>query len=152
ATFSEAVSGFALAGVTIGNGSKSGLSGSGTTYSFTVTPGADGAVTVDLAGGAASDGAGNTNTAAARLSRVYDGTRPSLTLSTGAADPTGAAFTVTATFAEAVTGFALADVSVANGAASGFSGSGASYSFTVTPSSDGPVTVDVAGGSAADAA
>src|SRR5207244_12609917 len=118
ATFSEPVAGFSAAGVAVGNGTVSGLSGSGTTYSFTVTPSADGAVTVDLPVGGASDAAGNTNTAAARLSRVYDGTRPAVTLSTGAPDPTGAGFTVTATFSEAVSGFSLAGVTIGNGSKS----------------------------------
>src|SRR5205823_4803523 len=108
ATFSESVSGFSLAGVAVGNGAKAGLAGSGTTYTFTVTPAGDGAVTVDLAAGSASDAAGNTNTAAVQLSRIYDASRPSVTLSSAAPDPTSSAFTVTATFSESVSGFSLA--------------------------------------------
>jgi len=152
ATFSEPVSGFSLAGVTVGNGTKSNLSGSGATYTFTVTPSADGTVTVDLAAASASDAAGNTNTAASQLSRDYDATRPSAVLSSSSSNPTNAAFPVTAVFSEPVTGFSLAAVSVGNGTASNLSGSGATYTFTVAPSADGAVTVDVPGGGASDTA
>jgi mRNA-degrading endonuclease toxin of MazEF toxin-antitoxin module len=151
-TFSKSVTGFSLADVSVGNGSTSGLSGSGVAYTFTVTPTGDGAVTVDVPAGVAVDGAANTNSAAAQLSRSYDGTRPSVVLSSAAANPTNAAFTVTATFSEPVTGFSLADVSVGNGSTSGLSGSGAAYTFTVTPVAQGTVTVDVPAGVAVDSA
>ncbi|NER82201.1 MAG: hypothetical protein F6K42_22095, partial [Leptolyngbya sp. SIO1D8] len=59
--------------------SVSNFSGSGTTYTFDVTPTADGAVDVDIAGGAATDTAGNSNTAATTLSRTFDGTAPTVT-------------------------------------------------------------------------
>lgn len=152
ATFSESVTGLALGSISVGNGSASNLQGSGTTYTFTVTPAADGAVTVDLVANAANDAAGNGNTAAAQLTRAYDATRPSVALSTTAPDPTNAAFTVTATFSESVTGFALGDIAVGNGSASSLSGSGASYTFRVTPAAGGTVTVDVPANGASDAA
>jgi len=59
-------------------------------------------------------------------------------------------FVVTATFSHAVTGFALADISVIGGTASAFSGSGTSYSFTITPTAN--VTISVAASMAQDAA
>ena len=152
ATFSESVTGFIASDITVGNGTVSGLSGSGTTYSFTVTPTADGTVTVDIAGGAATDVAGNVSAAATQLSRSADSTHPSLTLASAAPSPTNAPFTVTATFSESVTGFDASDVTLGNGTASAFSGSGTTYSFTVTPTADGAVTVDVAANAAADAA
>src|SRR5206468_1646608 len=127
ATFSEAVSGFSLAGVAVGNGAKSGLSGSGTTYTFTVTPSADGAVAVDVPAGGASDDAGNTNTAAAQLTRTFDATRPSVTLTSSSGNPTNGAFTVAATFSEPVAGFSLGGISIGNGAKSTLSGSGPTY-------------------------
>jgi len=152
AVFSAPVTGFDLTHVTVGNGSASTLSGSGTSYSFTVTPAADGAVTVDVAADAASDTGGNGNTAATQLSRIADVTRPALTLSSAAPAVTNAAFTVTATFSESVTGFDASDVTVGNGTLSSLSGSGATYTFTVTPATDGPVTVDVDAAAAADSA
>ena len=63
-TFSEAVTGFELADVVVGNGSASELQGSEATYIVTVTPTASGTVTVDVAAGAAQDSAGNLSEAA----------------------------------------------------------------------------------------
>src|SRR5207237_3942698 len=123
-----------------------------TTYTFTVTPTSGGSVTVDLAAGSASDPAGNANNAAPQLTRTYDATPPSVALSSGASNPTNAAFTVTATFSEPVSGFSLAGVTIGNGAATNLAGSGATYTFTVAPAADGAVTIDLAAASASDAA
>jgi hypothetical protein len=150
ATFSEAVTGLALADLTVGNGTAANLSGSGTTYSFDVTPSADGTVTVALGAGAATDAAGNPNTAATSLTRTFDGSAPTVQLTSAAPDPTNAAFTVTATFSEPVTGLILGDVAVGGGSASNLQGSGATYAFDVTPTAQGAVTVDIAAGAAAD--
>jgi hypothetical protein len=152
ATFSESVTGFDASDLAIGNATASAFSGSGTTYSFTVTPAADGTVTVDIAAGAASDAAGNGSTVATRLSRTADLTRPTLNLSSAAGSSVTTAFTVTATFSESVTGFDASDVTVGNGTVSSLSGSGTTYTFTITPTADGPVTVDVAANSAGDSA
>ena len=79
-TFSETVTGFTAAGITVGNGNLSGFSGSGTTYTVNILPLADGLVTVDVAAGVAHDSAGtNLNTAAAQLTRNYDYTAPTVT-------------------------------------------------------------------------
>ena len=150
ATFSESVTGFDVSDVTVGDGTVSSLTGSGTTYTFTITPLTAGSVTVDVAANSAADAAGNGNTQAAQLTRTYNATAPTITLATTATSPLSSAFTVTAVFSAPVTGFDLTDVTVGNGGASAFSGSGASYSFTVTPAADGAVTVDVAPGAASD--
>ena len=57
---------------------------------------------------------------------------------------------VTVTFSEPVSGFTLDDINVANGTASGFSGSGAVYTFDVKPNALDVVTVDIAAGVATD--
>ena len=59
---------------------------------------------------------------------------------------------VTVTFNEPVYGFTVDDIIVVNGTASGFSGSDgdAVYTFDVTPTSLGEVTVDIAAGVATD--
>ncbi|MBV2169342.1 MAG: hypothetical protein KUL82_11615 [Bdellovibrio sp.] len=153
ATFSESVTGFVAGDVAVTNGTVSGFSGSGTTYTFTVTPTGQGLVTVAVGAGVAADGAGNGNTAATSLTRTYDSVQPSLSLSSASGDPFNAAtFSVTATFSESVTGFVAGDVAVTNGTVSGFSGSGATYTFTVTPAAQGLVTVAVNAGVATDAA
>ena len=152
AVFSESIIGFDASDVNVGNGSVSAFSGSGATYSFTVTPAADGLVTVDVAGGSASDSAGNGNIAATQLSRTADITRPTPTLSSSAGSTINAAISVSVTFSESVTGFDASDITVTNATVSGLAGSGSTYTFTATPTSDGPVTVDIAGGAATDTA
>ena len=65
-TFSESVTGFVAGDLTVGNGTISGFSGSGTTYTFNVTPTTAGtATTVDVPANVAQDQASNFNTAAA---------------------------------------------------------------------------------------
>jgi hypothetical protein len=252
-TFIESVTGFVDADVTVTNGTKSGFSGSGSTYTLNVTPTAQGAVTVNVAANVAQDAAGNNNTAAAQLSRnfdsvaptvtitsnppsgptnnpsilltftfsepvtgftasdlsppdatvgtftatsssvytvaiqvdnafegvvsmilqasaaidsagngnitsavwsaTYDPIAPTVTISSSAAPTTNVSpIPVTITFSESVTGFVDADVTVTNGTKSGFTGSGSSYTLSVTPSGQGVVTVNVAANVAQDAA
>ena len=245
AVFTESVTGFAEADVVVDNGTVSEFTGDGANYEWTVTPTADGTVTVSVSGAVCVDRADNENTASNVLSLLYDTTAPTgtvvinggaaytnstsatltltssdgsgagsiqmrlsadgttwgtweafatskpwtlsggdgtktvhvqykdvlgntsgsvtdtiildqtapaVTLGTSAPNPTNAAFTVTATFTETVTGFVAGDVTVANGTASAFTGSGAAYQWTVTPAADGPVTVSVAAGVCVDVA
>ncbi len=151
--FSEAVSGFTAADVVITNGTIADFTGSGASYTFSVTPAADGVVTVGLPAAAAQDAAGNDNSAAATVSIRSDRTRPSAMVATTATSPTNASsLSYRVTFSETVTGFAIGDVAVVNGTISGFVGSGRSYSFRVAPAVDGPVTVNIPSASASDAA
>ncbi|MGZ3769786.1 MAG: Ig-like domain-containing protein [Bdellovibrio sp.] len=153
ATFSENVTGFTLSDIIVTNGVASGFSGSGSNYTFTVTPTAQGLVSVDIPTNSAQDSANNNILATANLTRTYDSLQPTLVLSSASSDTfNSASFMVTATFSESVTGFTLSDVNVTNGVASGFSGSGSTYTFTVTPSAQGLVSVDVAAGTALDSA
>ncbi|WP_421978791.1 Ig-like domain-containing protein [Roseivirga seohaensis] len=151
-TFSESVTGFVVGDLTVVNGTASNFTGSGTTYTATITPSADGVVTVDVAAGVAQDAASNTNTAAAQLSITNDETKPTVTITSASTSPNSGAFDITVTFSESVTGFAVGDLTVANGTASNFAGSGTTYTATITPSADGAVTLNVAAGVAQDAA
>ena len=73
-TFSEAVTGFAVGDITLGNATASSFTSTSTTvYRALVTPTAAGAVTVDVPANAAQDAAGNGNTAATRASSTYTG-------------------------------------------------------------------------------
>ena len=58
---------------------------------------------------------------------------------------------LTATFSQPVADFTADDISVAYGTVANFEGTGLSYTFDVTPSAAGPVTVDIPAGSATDA-
>ena len=83
-----------------------------------------------------------------------DATPPTVTITTTAGLPSNAAFTVTITFSESVTGLALTDLEVSNGGAANLDGSGSAYTVEVTPRADfqGTVTVTVPAAAAADAA
>ncbi|MFY0598396.1 MAG: T9SS type A sorting domain-containing protein [Cyclobacteriaceae bacterium] len=54
------------------------------------------------------------------------------------------AFSVTILFGQSVTGFALGDISVGNGAAGNLAGSGDTYTVDITPTGAGNITLDIA--------
>ena len=73
-TFTEAVTGFVVGDITLGNATASSFMVTSTTvYTVLITPVANGAVTVDVAADAATDAAGNGNTAATQASSNYTG-------------------------------------------------------------------------------
>lgn len=77
--FSENISGFAESDLIIGNGlvaAGSFSAASQSLYTFNMTPAGQGAVTVDIAAGAAQDASSNGNVAATQLSRTYDTIAP----------------------------------------------------------------------------
>nr|MCF6374533.1 putative Ig domain-containing protein [Tychonema sp. BBK16] len=154
AVFNEDVTGFDITDITLGNGTASNFTAvNGKTYVFDVTPTADGSVTVDVAAAKATDTGGFSNTAATQLTRTADITAPTVALTpTSAATVTGL-FSVTATFNENVTGFDATDITVANATVGNFATVDAkTYTFGVTPTTDGSVTVDIAAAKATDTA
>ena len=84
-TFSEGVTGFTTTEVSVANGTKSGLFATGldgdAVYTLVVTPSAnfEGNMTVDVAAAAASDTAGNGNTAAMQSVQAVDTKAPWVT-------------------------------------------------------------------------
>jgi hypothetical protein len=70
-TFSENVTGFTVADVIISGGTINNFSGSAMAYSFDITPAAAGTITLNIPVGAASDAAGNSNTATLPFSIIY---------------------------------------------------------------------------------
>lgn len=69
-TFSESVTGFDAADITVAGGTKGALSGSGASYTMDITVATSGTVTIDITGGVCQDAAGNTNIAATQYSIV----------------------------------------------------------------------------------
>ena len=144
-TFTEAVSGFSNADLTIANGTLSAVSSSdgGITWTATFTPSAgvtdttnvvtlDNTGIADLAGNAGSGTTDSNNYA-------IDTVRPTATLVVAdTALKAGETSQVTITFSEAVTGFTTADLSVANGSVSGLSSSdgGITWTATFTPTNN----------------
>jgi hypothetical protein len=110
----------------------SDFTGSGTSYTFTLTPTTNGTVSVRVLAGVFTDALGNTNTSSSTLSRTADLTRPTVTLSTTAATNVTGPITITVSLSQTSTNFTAADVTTTNATVSNFTGSGTSYSFTLT--------------------
>ncbi|TFF04724.1 DUF4347 domain-containing protein [Pseudomonas sp. BCA14] len=138
-TFSEAVTGFTNADLTIANGTLSAVSSSdgGITWTATFTPAAgitdtsnvitlDNTGTTDLAGNAGSGTTDSNNYA-------VDSQRPTATIVVAdSALTAGETSLVTITFSEAVTGFTNADLTVANGTLTAVSSSDGGITWTAT--------------------
>ncbi|WP_417732209.1 Ig-like domain-containing protein [Rosistilla oblonga] len=120
--FTEAATGLALADITVLNGTASNLTpidAATGKYNVTITPAADGNVTVLLPANAATDAAGNGNLAGVPLVRAIDRTAPTAVLSTDQPSTTNrTSFDVFAEFGEAVTGLTKSDLTVTGGTAS----------------------------------
>lgn len=88
------------------------------------------------------------------LTGMLDRTSPTITLSSTAPSAITGAITVSAVISETASGFAIGDVTVTNGTATGLvQSSGTGYSFMVTPSvSTGTLTLSVGTGTFADLA
>ncbi|MGH2455416.1 MAG: OmpL47-type beta-barrel domain-containing protein [Candidatus Limnocylindria bacterium] len=90
AQFSETVTGFDASDISATNATVgSFLAVDGDTYTFALTPAAQGTVTADVAAGVASDAAGNGNSAAAQFSRLFDSIAPAVQITLDPASPDG---------------------------------------------------------------
>ncbi|WP_308581888.1 Ig-like domain-containing protein [uncultured Pseudomonas sp.] len=141
-TFSEAVSGFTNADLTVANGTLSAVSSSdgGMTWTATFTPASaisdtSNVITLDNSGvqnGSGNAGSGSTDS----NNYVVETQRPTATIAV--ANGTlgiGQTTTVTITFSEVVSGFDLSDLSVANGVLSNLASNdgGKTWTATLTP-------------------
>jgi len=158
-TFSEVVSDFDLSDLSVTNGELTHLASSdgGKTWTATFTPTAsitDPSNFIALDTSNVSDLAGNTGaTVAVSNNYVIDGERPTATVVV--ANPNlgvGQTSLVTITFNEAVSGFDLSDISVANGTLSDLSSSdgGKTWTAMLTPTSnvsnaDNAISLNIAG-------
>ena len=112
------MNGFVVGDITVNNGAASEFTMTDAmTYTATITPAGDGAVTVDVAANVATDAAGNGNTEAAQASSVHDATAPrvvSIVHQDPASTPTNAnSLTWRVTFSEDVANVDAADFAVA---------------------------------------
>jgi subtilisin-like proprotein convertase family protein len=166
--FNEPVTGFdasdvSFAGSTVGGTLVAGVSGSGTTYTVTVTGmTGEGTVVVSLPAGAAVDAAGNPSKASTSVDNtvIYDTVGPGVTINqtAGQQDPITAAGPIVfdVVFVDPVTGFDGSDVSFAGSTVGGtlvanVTGSGANYQVTVTGMVGvGTVVASIPAGAAAD--
>ncbi|MDQ0323324.1 hypothetical protein QO002_005530 [Pararhizobium capsulatum DSM 1112] len=142
-TFSEAVTGFSNADLTVANGTVGSVSSSdgGITWTATLTPASnvnDMSNLIKLNNSGVQDGAGNTGSGTTTSNNyAVDSQRPTASIVVAdSALAIGETALVTITFSEAVTGFSNADLTVANGTvdAVGSSDGGITWTATLTPS------------------
>lgn len=146
-TFSSPVPDFIAADVVVTNGTFGGFSGSGTTFSGSVTATQSGTVKVEIPSGAANTGGFASNAAA--LTRTYDPTGPLVTINQagGQFDPTlSGPIIFTAQFTAPVTGFTGSDLRFTGSTATGtlaaiVTGSGQSYTISVSGMTGGGTVV-----------
>jgi hypothetical protein len=168
-TFSEAVTTFtasdvSFAGSTVGGTLVANVSGSGASYTVSVSGmSGTGSVVASIPAGAAIDAVGNLSAAStsADNSVLYSPITPTVTINqaSGQADPTNASpIQFTVVFSETVTGFSAADISFASSTVGGtlvaaVSGTGPSYTVSVTGmTGSGAVVVNIPAGAAASTA
>ncbi|WP_419737161.1 Ig-like domain-containing protein [Pseudomonas sp. COR18] len=141
-TFSEAVSGFTNADLTVEQGTLSAVSSSdgGVTWTATFTPSvniADTTNVITLDNSGVQNASGNAGSGTTTSNNyAIDTQRPTATITV--ANPNlgiGQTTTVTIAFSEVVSGFSLADLSVANGVLSNLASSdgGKTWTATLTP-------------------
>ncbi len=133
--FSRIVAGFNMSDIEVTNGSVTNFASSGAIYTATILPTSDGAVTVSVPANAAGNN---------QASDIYTvNYSPPTVAIFGPSDSVKGAFDATITFSEAVEGFETSDINVTNGSVTNLAGSGATYTATILPTSDGAVTVSV---------
>ena len=157
-TASASTADFVVGDISVTNGTLSPLTGSGSVYTATFTPTGQGLCTIDVLSNKFTYAAGNSNNAATRFNWTFDNISPSMTITSTTLGVTSGSIAnnkfiiLRFTSTEAITNFAVGDISVTNGTLSNFTGSGAVYTATFTPANEGACTIDVAAGVYTDAA
>jgi len=153
-TFSETVTGLTADEINVTGGTKGALTptGDAAVYTLPVTPAQDGNVTCSVPAGAAQ-GSGDKGNEASNICTIRsDGTAPTCEV-TGPAKYTGfVSVDFLIRFSEPVTGLTAGEVSVAGGTAGVLSGTGDTYTLSVSPTLGQNVTCQVPAGVAQDAA
>ena len=156
--FSESVSGFVRGDMTVTGATVTAFSGSGASYTATLTPSTPpGNIAFEVPANVARDAAGNGNTAAARQTVAYvapDTDPPRVTIDAPASHD-GRPFEVTFAFSEPVRGFEADDVRITGGRLTAFPSQALSARYTVTITPQTPpanIAFDVPANAAQDAA
>ncbi|MDQ8182958.1 Ig-like domain-containing protein [Pelagicoccus sp. SDUM812005] len=144
-SFTKEVSGLELGDFSVSNGIVSQLDGSGSNWTVTITPTANGDVLVYLPAETVLDAFNEPNPESNTIRTTYvapSSDQPQPTLTT-ASDSVADAYQVQINFSEDVTGLALENFDITGGTLSNLVGSGSSYSITVTPGLDVAVTLSL---------
>ncbi len=160
-TFSEAVTDFTIADITVANGSLSALSTTDNiTYTATYTPNGSveslsNLISVNMAGtynSTMTPGVGTTSSS----NFTVDTKPPTLTISSNVSTlKVGETANITFSFSEAPASFTAADIVVSGGSLGSLSGSGTNFSAVFTPtasSNGGSASITVAAGTYTDTA
>jgi len=149
-SFTEEVTEFDTSKIKITNGVINNFSGSGSDYTFEITPVVQGYVTINIAENVAQDLSGNGNVAAKTFSIYFDEI-PTVVVSSTSASPTNSIpIPIKIIFSEEVTGFDSLDVLLTNALLSGFTGSKDVYAFQLNPIAPGDLTVKIPANAAKD--
>ncbi|NYE62897.1 hypothetical protein FHW58_004119 [Duganella sp. 1224] len=161
-TFSEAPSGFAAGDVTASGGTLTGFTATANPLVYTAvltpTPGFNGTASVTLNNGLYTDAAGNDGSGGTSPLISVDTLAPTLAITSNASTlKAGETATITFSFSDAPSGFALGSVSASNGSLSGLSATSNPlvYTATFTPGAgiaSADAIISVAGSVYADAA
>ena len=154
ATFSEDVTGFTLADIDAPFMTLSNFTAvSPSIYTFDLSNGRSVAVSVHIPAARVLDLAGNANVASNTLTATADPTPPSVWITGLPATVSGPlSFDATIHFSEPVTGFVVGDINITGGVVTAFSGSGATYSATVSATGVDDLVLSVNANVAQDAA
>lgn len=156
--FSETVGGFTADDLAVSGAGKGALTTvtANRVWTCALTPLAatTGAITVQVAGGAASDAAGNANAPSAVLERIGDTIAPALTLSSEAPPTVSGPFEVLVSGQEEASGLEAGDFALGNARIGAIVYDGAIYAWicTVHPLNNGAVSVAVKAAAVADQA
>ena len=146
-TSSEAIFDFIKEDISFNNGTLSDLTvSSATVRTATFTPTIQGAYTINVPANKFADASGNTNTSASTFTFNFDAaptmTITSTTLASGSSSNI-ASIPLTFTASEAITGFAVEDISFNKGTLGDLSGSGSIYTTTFTQGGQGEHIINV---------
>ena len=150
-TSSESTTDLVSGDITVSGGSISNFAGSGAVYTATFTPSGDATYTISVGQGSYNDANSNPNAASNNFQWAYDGTPPTMTITTTTAGVSSGSTTNDATIAyvftsnEPTTNFDINDITVSGGSMGSFNADSSTvYTATFTPSGDGATSVAVA--------
>ena len=146
-TFSENIKNFNLNDITLVNASASVFNKiTDSKYTALITPTAEGTVSISVLAGALQDLSNNDNIASNVYSIIYDITKPTLSITSTETNPTNSSsFVATFTFSEDVADFDETYLTLSNATSSNFVYiNDALFKITITPITDGLVTISVA--------
>ena len=158
-TFTERVSGFEQADVTLSGTATASITGGSTTddtvFTARITPTTSGEVVVSVGADVATDAAGNNNTASGSETVTVDMTPPEVSISVPAGVQ-NSAFNVVITFTEEVSDFEQADLTLSGTATASITGwstpDNTVFTARITPTTSGTLTLNVMADVARDAA